>query len=644
MADQSRNLEIVLKAKDQVSKVTSKVSASMVKMKERSKKAFKAIGGFAKRTGGIIKKMLGPITLVTGALTALSGGGLFALVKSAAKSIDTIGKFSERLGLSTEFLSEMAHVADLSGVKIEALNVGFQRATRRFAEFASTGGGAAAQAIKDLGIEDLIQSGKTLEEILPQISDGFVGLGTDAERVKAAFGLFDSEGVSFLQFLNKGSTGIAEMRAEAQKLGIVIGEDAAAGAAKFNDDMSRMTAAFKGLKFSLGVAFFEDMAGAMVKISKWVAENREKIVEFVKKVAEVGTTLIRSISAAFGSKKGRESLADFIVTSFNAIFEAAGKSAALGFAGVFGFNLENEMNKIIAGLLSLISKVPFIGGAQMSRDAKRIRGRVREFEGQSEQDRIKSQVDLWILAAHNIGLAHDKLKATLPVYEQTDKAVNKIKTSFGLPTESGVGGGSSDKRGFFGTIADGFQEQAAKMKETFLDVAGNAAQFATDAHSALSTNFFDLAKRQFTDFKTFVVDTFTSIVDSILSIISDALASQVVSGFGGLLGLLFPKDQGGSPLSGGLLDLFTDQAPGGGVQFGPPLPPGYTSGGGGYGSSKSSIGNTSSGGTTIINISAIDGASVARMVQQHGGTLVQGIANAAASNQGSRSALQGAIA
>lgn len=644
-----KNLLIVMKAKDLVSKTTGKISGAIATVGAKSKKVFAATARFAKSAGRAIKTMLGPLALITSALGALSGAAFFAFINSAAKGIDTIGKFSDRLGLSTEFLSELRHVADLSGVKVEALNVGFQRVTRRMAEFAATGGGAAANAIKALGLEDLIRQGKTIEEILPQMADGFARLNTDAEKVSAAFGLFDSEGVSFLQFLNKGSTEIERLRNEARQFGIVIGDESAKKAANFNDQLSTLFASLRGLKFSIGLAFFDDMAKAMREMAFFISRHKDDITEVIGKVARIGKTLVEGVFAAFGDRKKSAALAEFIGKSMLEIFRASGRSAAIGFAFAFGSNLQPLITNIITQLGGWLSRLPDVAGFKIGSFGSGIAALSNagglDLIGDNLTPKVRSLSDTWKEAGKNIVKYNDELVKILglktkPAVEKVDelqKVFDEFKKTLGTSGPAGSGQSAPiEEGGFFAILTQGFRDQAERIKATFENLKDNAGRFADDLHRSLSSRFFDLAKRQFKNFAQFVKDVFTDIIDSILSILSDALASQVVNAFGELLGGFF-KFGGSEILSGAT----SSDVP----IFGPSAPPGGGSSlGGGIGFAESSAGQvTTFNPRQTIIIQAIDGASVAAFVEKHGGTLAGGIASAVSQNNSIKADLKGAL-
>lgn len=636
-----RNLEIVMQAKDQVSKVTEKITGSLTKVGPGAKKAFDMAKTAAKASVRAIKAVLAPITKLLSLFGLLSGAGFASLIKSAADATDQVGKFSKRLGVSTEFLSEMKFVAGQSGVKIEALNVGMQRATRRFAEFAKTGAGPAADAIKALGIEDAVRQGKTMEELLPQMADGFANMADQSEAVRLAFGLFDSEGVSFVQFLQEGSAGIEKMREEAKRLGLSIDGDAAKAAENFNNKLGVLTGALQGLKLKLGLEFFDDLAATMTRIGGWIAEHRDDIVSFVSQVAKAAKTVVEGIIGAFTNDEIRNQLFQSLGRVFELGFKRVGELAGLAFT-----------NAIISAINAGLGSKGFAGGVA---DFMEFFGLGDAAEGLRIHARLGNTPRLPYATNDNptnffLGSAEEieKLRAVIDDVwgSKIPDAIGETKNALESSGQNGSGKKKPiEEGGFFAAFVDGFKSQADEMASFFRDAAQIAARFASEMQSNLSSKFFDLAKRQFKDFGTFVRDFFRDLVDSILKIISDALASQVVSGFAKLLG---------SFLGGGATQGITFGLGGGGGGGGVPgsiphldsLPGGgsFDLGPGGTSSSYSSAGGSSSGTTVVFNVNAIDGASVAGFLSRNANGIAAAVAGAASGNNSIRNDLRGAIA
>jgi hypothetical protein len=249
-----------------------------------------ALSKFVKKSTAGFKRIAAAVFSLKGAIAGIAGAVVirqFArVITSTADWADEISKLNQRLGLSTEFLSEMAFVGDRSNVAFSELAIGFQRLTRRLSEFQRSGGsGTAAAAFDILGLRDVALSAKDVESLLPSLADAFQRLESTTEAASAAFGLFDSGGVSFLQFLKSGEEGIAALRKEAKELGLSITPEQARDAAAFNDSLTNIKSAFQGLLQTVVLPNLPALTEMLRELVRLFIDNRGKIQSFFEDVA-----------------------------------------------------------------------------------------------------------------------------------------------------------------------------------------------------------------------------------------------------------------------------------------------------------------------------------------------------------------------
>ncbi len=185
-----------------------------------------------------------------GLTAALSVGAFAGAIGQTVDFGDKIQKLSDRLGISTEALSQYQHVAELSGVSFQTLTMGLQRMVRRISE-AANGTGEAKDALKELGLE-----ASALEKLQPDVqfevlAEALNNVKDSSDRVRLAMKLFDSEGVALLQTMTKGAAGIRQMRQEADALGLTLSRQEADEMAKYNDQITKMSGLFHGLVVEL---------------------------------------------------------------------------------------------------------------------------------------------------------------------------------------------------------------------------------------------------------------------------------------------------------------------------------------------------------------------------------------------------------
>ncbi len=270
------------------------VKIPVVGVDKFSKTFDKAIGGLSR-----IDKTSAGLARGFGVLATAAAAGavaVFAIGRQAIDSADKLGKLSDRLGASTEALSQYGHVAKLSGVRSETLVMGWQRMTRRVSE-AAQGYGEAKGALKELNLEADQLSRLAPEDQFEQIAEALSQVAGRGDRVRLAMKLFDSEGVSLLQMMKGGAAGLREMRVEADSLGLTLSGDMAASAADAKDAITKMDAAVGGVKLQLagllapevvkGVDWLSDRFDEMRKgLDGW--NFNTEVTEKIKELQELG--------------------------------------------------------------------------------------------------------------------------------------------------------------------------------------------------------------------------------------------------------------------------------------------------------------------------------------------------------------------
>jgi hypothetical protein len=248
----AEKLQIIIQAQDRFSKAFGRLKGTLPSLKTA------AVGA-------------------TAAFAAL-GGAFAAMVKTTANAYDQTAKLGTQLGVTTEFLSSMQYAADLSGIRIGTLNKSIAMLQVRIGE-AGRGIGEAKNAFESLGVSLVDANGEmlTAEQIMPRVADAFNNMGNATSRAEAASKIFGQRGMAMLQMFKNGSAGLREMTAEAEKFGLIISGRAAANAEEFNDSLTRVTGAFKGIKNAIAEQFFPELARSSNKLAEWIAQNREMI-------------------------------------------------------------------------------------------------------------------------------------------------------------------------------------------------------------------------------------------------------------------------------------------------------------------------------------------------------------------------------
>jgi len=253
----AEKLEIIIGAQDKFSGVFGKLRSALPSLKTL------AIGA----AGGV----------------AALGGSVLAVVKSTATAYDSVQKFSDQLGVSTEFLSRHGMAAEFSGIKQETFNKSIQMLQVRIGE-ANRGLGQGKEVFDALGVSVADASGKlkTAETIMPELAEALHNVEDATMRAEYASKIFGQRGISMLQMFKDGQAGLEAMTDEAERFGLVISAKAGANAAEFNDMLTRVWGSLKGVKYGIAEEVMPTLTGLGNRFAEFIAENREGIVQFAE--------------------------------------------------------------------------------------------------------------------------------------------------------------------------------------------------------------------------------------------------------------------------------------------------------------------------------------------------------------------------
>jgi len=288
---------------------------------DRSKKKLKRFERNADSASDRIKR-LGKVGFT--AFTAMAVP-LGFLAKRTLDTADKFGKLSTRLGVSTEALSQLKHVADLSGVSFETMTMGLQRMTRRVAE-AAQGSGEAINALKELGVSAVALNKLDLDQQFEVLAEAISKVENPADRVRLAMKLFDSEGVALIQTMEGGAEGIRKMRQEADELGLTMSGKLVKAAERTNDNLTRLTAAMQGVFLKVMAQALPHIERITKSMVKWAKETKNvadalAFLGNAMKVSATGALILKEVFVTLGKSIGAAAAA--IMAAAHGDFERA---------------------------------------------------------------------------------------------------------------------------------------------------------------------------------------------------------------------------------------------------------------------------------------------------------------------------------
>jgi hypothetical protein len=280
---------------------------------------------------GVSMQAVGKTMLAVGGTIV---GALAATVVAVSKTGVEIDKMSKTTGVSREEIQKLGYAALQEHASMEQLSAGLVKLSKNMYD-ANMGTGEAKDTFEELGISVKKSDGtlRSSSDVLLDVADKFKGMTNETEISGAAMKIFGKSGAELVPFLRMGRDGIEELKKEAERLGIVMNEDAVKNMKAFDDSMTAVKAGVGG--------FATQIASALIPYMNKLADGLKAALEWFNKIPKpmrdavtVGTALVGALSLVAG----------IIVTAVIPALTAMGAATALATGGI---------SLLVAGLVYL---------------------------------------------------------------------------------------------------------------------------------------------------------------------------------------------------------------------------------------------------------------------------------------------------
>ena len=344
-----------------------------IRGKDNTKKAFSSVEKSMSRLKGSLGGLKGAVAGLIG------GAGLGALAMDLRQTADQIGKVSARLGVGSADLQKFQFAAMKSGMDVRQFNIALQRFTRRTSE-AFIGTGEAKDAIAEFGIQLKDSNGqlRSNSDLLLDVATIMASdLTPQADKVRLAFKLFDSEGVKMLNMLQQGPEAIKGMGRELVALGGVINEETIVASEQLGDRWDMIMAKVKNA-FAPAITVANELLGVFTKDAEMAGMTSEQLE---KHITGLRDSLIEKKEALDGNNVGLKKL-----------FLAARMSAG---------QIEKEKKIIDQSVKSMNEQLKALKQAKMWRD-KQVNATLAQIEATKKENAIIEENNIAIQDSRNM--------------------------------------------------------------------------------------------------------------------------------------------------------------------------------------------------------------------------------------------------
>jgi len=263
-------------------------------------------------------------------------GAFNSFVAGSASAVASVDDLSKRTGVSTQTLQAYQFAAEQSGVSVETFGKGVQKLGINLGE-AQTGNKGAIKSFADLGLSVQELSRLSPEAAFEAVAAAISQLPGPAQQAAAAVSLFGKSGAELVPVFAQGAGYLAEMRAEAERLGLVLSKDQVQGLATLDDSIGKVSATFKAFQARVTAELAPSLIAAAESAATFIA---------ALDVQEVA----KSAEAAIG---GVVAVARAAADAFIVVFQATAPLASTIFpiiADTLGFIASNLQGAALGGL------------------------------------------------------------------------------------------------------------------------------------------------------------------------------------------------------------------------------------------------------------------------------------------------------
>jgi len=282
--------------------LTIDIAANLARLESDLGKANRISQKFAedqKRRYAAVGKLIGT------AIAGLATGAFAGWIKESIDAADAANETAQSIGISIEAYQGLSYAASTAGVEQEGLTGALTKFNKTISQ-AAAGGKKQAAAFADIGVSVRDSNGhlKTADGLMLEVADKFAGYTDGANKVALAQDLFGKSGAKLIPLLNSGRDGITQLTTQAQRLGLVMSQEAANAADNFNDGLTALEGVSRGWANNLAADLLpalNDIVGLLLDL----ADNSNTAAE---KTSGLGTTLkvLTALAIATGAELAAE--------------------------------------------------------------------------------------------------------------------------------------------------------------------------------------------------------------------------------------------------------------------------------------------------------------------------------------------------
>ncbi len=225
-----------------------------------------------------------------------------ALTVSVADEVGDLEDFGNAVGISVQGIQALGAAAIPTGASMEDVTTGLRKLADSAAN-AAKGNESAQESFGALGISVFGANGriKPLEQLLNEVSNGLSNLKDPAQQVGLAIDILGRGGVKLLPALRNGADSLANVRKEAERLGVVMSEDTVKRFSRVDNAFDGLKLRAQGFRNIIAKAFLPSTQKTLDTLTSFYDKNADKIEDIAKRIASVVTKPVTLIMDSIGA-------------------------------------------------------------------------------------------------------------------------------------------------------------------------------------------------------------------------------------------------------------------------------------------------------------------------------------------------------
>lgn len=354
MALSAKTIKTILAIKDNV-------SPGLKNINKNFKALNKATNNLSRNLGNVAKMTVLPLV---GSFAAVG-----ASIKSCVTDLHEYGtslfNTSKALGIASDDLAKFRYIAQLSGSSAEQMDAGLRVLNKNIANSAAGKNKDFLKMLEKLNISFKNADGsiKTAAQLMPELAEAMKTQTTQAQKAYIAQTAFGKSGADLIQTLERGKEGFAELSKDAEKYGLVIGDDAVDASLALDDAINHQNAALQGLKLTIGSQLIPTIAPLLEQMSEWIAQNREWIASEINQALKDFVASVKSIDF----KQVITQTVQFVKNCAQLFKQLGGlKTIAIAVGAIFGAKLVLALAGVVKSIWTVITAVKALTIALMT--------------------------------------------------------------------------------------------------------------------------------------------------------------------------------------------------------------------------------------------------------------------------------------